>query len=274
MVERRFVSCGIISGTARRSCAQRSLTHSLGHIEEGLAMQATHDELPLSAYARMHGITKVDPSRRRTTTCGAASELRACAVLLDSGYSVFRSESPNAPFDLVAYQDGQLLRVEVKTLSPATSTSYAPVFTWPTNEEWDLLIIVGPDQIFQFRSPIDRETARDTIRMAYDLAPLGARRHAPPGALTADLITELRRRYKSGETRSALMAEFRLSKRTVEEVVKGHARRNVPDLDRCGSVGGYKLHLLRNEDPDACPECAAGAQRRRLNRKGKASDVT
>lgn len=87
-----------------------------------------------------------------TSARGAAGELLAAAHLMRKGWYVYRCQSPAAPFDLVAYQHstGELLRVEVKsanqtpaprsgsTVSDETSIS----FSWPTNDDWDLLIAV------------------------------------------------------------------------------------------------------------------------------------
>ena len=72
-------------------------------------------------------------------TRGAISELVATTYYLDAGWSVFRSESPNAPFDLAIYKAGRLLRVEVKTVTTSVGTV---LLSWPRNEEWDLLAIV------------------------------------------------------------------------------------------------------------------------------------
>jgi hypothetical protein len=77
---------------------------------------------------------------------GAASELIASVHLLRQGYHVYRSMAGTAPFDLVAYRDGVLLRVEVKsaTMKPGNDR-YAPCFTWPANEDWDLLLVADDE---------------------------------------------------------------------------------------------------------------------------------
>lgn len=46
---------------------------------------------------------------------GASSEHLVCADLLLRGYWVFRSVTPDAPFDLLAHAEGKSIRVEVKT---------------------------------------------------------------------------------------------------------------------------------------------------------------
>jgi hypothetical protein len=96
---------------------------------------------------------------------GAASELLACAALMKAGYYVYRCESPTAPFDLVAYRDGRCLRVEVKSATITNeSRQRAPVFGWPRNDEWDLVIIVGSDRMFCFDSDTAWTDARDIMR--------------------------------------------------------------------------------------------------------------
>jgi len=48
-------------------------------------------------------------------TLGAAHELVVCVDLMRKGFSVYRSVSPSAPFDLVAARGVDLKRVEVTT---------------------------------------------------------------------------------------------------------------------------------------------------------------
>lgn len=102
---------------------------------------------------------------------GAVSELRACAALMEEGYYVFRCEAPNAPFDLVAYRDGKCVRVEVKTISIVKNRANSVVFGWPTNDEWDLLVLVGPSRVMQFAAPATYEQVRDAVRVAHGLEP-------------------------------------------------------------------------------------------------------
>lgn len=128
-------------------------------------------------------LTGVEMSRaaqpRKTTQArGAISELRACADLMAAGYYVYRCESSAAPFDLVAYKDGQILRVEVKSVSwnldrrdEERVVALHPNFTWPKNTEWDLLAVVGDDQVFYFDSSTTREEARNHVREHYGFAP-------------------------------------------------------------------------------------------------------
>ncbi len=46
---------------------------------------------------------------------GAMGELRVSADLIARGYYVFRNLSPTGPFDLAAYRNGKLLRIEVRS---------------------------------------------------------------------------------------------------------------------------------------------------------------
>ncbi len=46
---------------------------------------------------------------------GALNELRVVIDLMAKGYKLFRAINPNSPFDLVAYNEGKLYRVEVRT---------------------------------------------------------------------------------------------------------------------------------------------------------------
>lgn len=103
-------------------------------------------------------------------TTGAASELIVCAELMRLGFHVFRCESPHAPFDLIAYRDGQFLRVEVKTVSLQKT---GPTFGLPKNDEWDLLAIVSKlGEVFLFESGATYRVIHDTIRPHLGFAPV------------------------------------------------------------------------------------------------------
>jgi len=53
---------------------------------------------------------------------GASSELIACSWLMDQGYEVFRNVCSHGPADLVAWRDGEILLIDVKSqLSSLTS---------------------------------------------------------------------------------------------------------------------------------------------------------
>jgi hypothetical protein len=106
---------------------------------------------------------------------GAAAELIACAYLMRQGYDVYRCESPHAPFDLVAHQNGIMQRVEVKTLnySHTLRPTYAPSFSWPVNDEWDVLIVVDhDDNICHEVYTHDRRAAIEQIRALYGFSPV------------------------------------------------------------------------------------------------------
>jgi hypothetical protein len=84
------------------------------------------------------------------------------------GYYVFRCESPSAPFDLVAYRDGICHRVEVKSITVKAGPC-APTFSWPSNDEWDLLVVVDHvrDRFFRFTRDVAKDDARVAVREAY-----------------------------------------------------------------------------------------------------------
>ena len=115
-------------------------------------------------------------------TVGAASELRACAELMRLGFHVFRSESPHAPFDLVAYRDGEIMRVEVKTLRQ--QGTFAPSFTFPRNNEYDVLCLVAPERFFFFDSSLTPDEVRSAVRVAYGLQPVYDNWEYPPCGTT------------------------------------------------------------------------------------------
>lgn len=138
-----------------------------------------------------------------TSHVGAASELRACAELMRLGHHVYRCESPNAPFDLAAYKDGVCKRVEVKTMTEPKGT-LAPTFAFPTNDEWDLLIVVAEDRIFIFEAGVTAERARDDLRAAYGFAPTRKERDLTPcGSFAA-----YERHGRRGERACATCREF------------------------------------------------------------------
>lgn len=67
-------------------------------------------------------IKEENPSSKLPTgTVGALSELIVCCDLLEKGYSVFRSVSPQCKCDLILLKDKKVLKVEVTTaiLSPS-----------------------------------------------------------------------------------------------------------------------------------------------------------
>lgn len=83
------------------------------------------------------------------------------------GWHVFRAESPHAPFDLVGWRDGELLRIEVKTGLSREKATHAPSFAWPVNDDWDLLLVVMPSGECVEIVTHDREAARDAFCERY-----------------------------------------------------------------------------------------------------------
>jgi PD-(D/E)XK endonuclease len=69
---------------------------------------------------------KRPPSGLPPSTVGTMAELATCNNLLGDGYSVYRSITPNSPFDLVAYRDGKVRLIEVRTgfLSPSSEVAF------------------------------------------------------------------------------------------------------------------------------------------------------
>lgn len=113
------------------------------------------------------------PTKISSGNVGAASELMACAHLLTEGYHVFRSESPNCPFDLVAYRNGEMLRIEVKTLNRTGPAALS--YPRPGNNEWDRLVLVDYESQRVFVIDPDQVTTHheiyDILRDAYGMPP-------------------------------------------------------------------------------------------------------
>lgn len=125
-------------------------------------------------------LSHVPPSELNRSDKGAVSELVVCTELARAGYHVYRAESPSAPFDLVAYRDGQCLRVEVKGIGQQAKEKFAPSFSWPRNSLWDLLAVVGQDRVFFFDSATTVDEARDVLRAHYGHEPLSTVRSLQP----------------------------------------------------------------------------------------------
>jgi hypothetical protein len=56
-----------------------------------------------------------ESTKLNSGTVGAMHELLACADLMRRGFEVFRAVSPSSPFDMAAFKDGKLIRIEVTT---------------------------------------------------------------------------------------------------------------------------------------------------------------
>lgn len=102
---------------------------------------------------------------------GAASELIACAYFLKKGWYVYRSQGQHAPFDLVLYREGQVIRVEVKSVSITEGrNTKSPGFAWPVNDQWDWLALVLPDgQVMTFHFGTTKRVAREAVRAVLGL---------------------------------------------------------------------------------------------------------
>lgn len=200
---------------------------------------------------------------------GAASELQACAALLKAGYHVFRSETPSAPFDLVAYKNGKLVGVEVKSLTMksgenADGVKYAPVFSWPSNGQWDLLIVVAPERVFCFDSKTTQPEARDALRRHYGYVPKDQWVAEHPGmrpdlAMNSKIAELLEAGVPPKEIAQQCECPVTRVQRIRTSLLRGTSH-------QCGTVAGYKLHLSNNEDPEACDLCAT-AHRKRMARR-------
>ena len=65
--------------------------------------------------------------RPSSGTRGAISELRVAANLMEARYLVARNLSPNGMADLIAWKDGELLLIDVKTaVLPSTANHIDP----------------------------------------------------------------------------------------------------------------------------------------------------
>jgi hypothetical protein len=73
------------------------------------------------------------------TWVGAAGELTAAANLIQRGYLVYQSAARTGPFDLIAYRNGEFLRIEVRSIRVEQQKCDV---RW---EEVDLLARVMPD---------------------------------------------------------------------------------------------------------------------------------
>jgi hypothetical protein len=206
---------------------------------------------------------QVAPTAGARAARGAASELRACAALMDAGFYVFRCEAPNAPFDLVAYRGGKCLRVEVKSITIKTGpeASYAPAIGWPRNDEWDLAVLVAPDRVFCFDAETSWPEARDVIRAHYGFRPAAEVSAGHPGR-QADLAgrSGVAAMLGCGLRAWEIAHQCGVSDSTVYQLLNGTS-------ESCGTAAGYRRHLDQNEDPDACPPCANARKLRNKRRR-------
>ena len=82
---------------------------------------------------------------------GAASEAIVAAHLMQRGIPVYRSMSPVASCDLIADFDGTLFRIEVRSVK---RDKLGKAIFSPPAERYDLLALVTPDCLVEFRARI------------------------------------------------------------------------------------------------------------------------
>ena len=82
-----------------------------------------------------------DGARMTSSFRGDISEILVAGSLMAKGLFVYRSLSGNAPFDLLAYSDGKMWRVEVRTGSRTPGGEFA--FNWPRGKAFDVIAAVS-----------------------------------------------------------------------------------------------------------------------------------
>jgi PD-(D/E)XK endonuclease len=84
-----------------------------------------------------------------TGKTGAIGELKVSCDLLDRGYEVFRSVSPDGSCDLVALKGDKMFRIEVKTgqVYATTGTRTYPKPKPKDANKFDILAVSYPDGI-------------------------------------------------------------------------------------------------------------------------------
>ena len=73
-----------------------------------------------------------------TNTVGTMSELRIALDLLARGYEVFRTMSTNSHFDIVAFKNGDIFKIEVKTGYKSHATGKLE-FPRHSHDDWDVM---------------------------------------------------------------------------------------------------------------------------------------
>jgi hypothetical protein len=90
-------------------------------LQDDVAQERNIRSVIKSMVSPLHASRTTSPEQRSGKLCGingAISELMVCTDLLARGNQVFRAVCPTADCDLIAQSpDGELLRVEVKTVS-------------------------------------------------------------------------------------------------------------------------------------------------------------
>lgn len=88
---------------------------------------------------------------RNCSVAGAVGELRVCADLLLRGYDVFRAVSPSSPYDLIAVNESQCLKVEVRTAAKNRVTGYVNWTKPDSSKGCDVAAVVLDEEILYFR---------------------------------------------------------------------------------------------------------------------------
>jgi hypothetical protein len=142
-----------------------------------------------------------DTARKRM---GSTSELRAAVHLMQQGFDVYRCVSEHAVFDLVAHRDGELYRIEVKTLSKPKAEKYWLAIPWPVNDDWDMFVICAETTIFQFAAGTPKLTARNEVARALNYP---IREELQPGTTLVDRIQEVFRDNPDRDLNTAQVLE-------------------------------------------------------------------
>lgn len=120
------------------------------------------------------GRVEIEPSKAAKKRLGAVSELRAAAHLMAQGFDVYRCVAAHGAFDLVASRDGVLYRVEVKTITNrSTGCLHIPIYNWPSNDDWDIVVFCSDAAIFQFPFGVTRDHVRAEIVTGLGLPLIG-----------------------------------------------------------------------------------------------------
>jgi len=89
---------------------------------------------------------------------GAMGEFLVCIDLISEGWHAFRSATPAAPFDLVAYKGEHLLKVEVKIANKKWREDDSHYIRHGvTSGKHDILALVLPDSTIEYRPELPSE---------------------------------------------------------------------------------------------------------------------
>lgn len=127
------------------------------YAEEYLRLRVAHANSRVPMVERMLA-QGLDQLRTRAESCqgtiGAVSELMVSIYLMNHGFDVFRSLSPNATCDLIALRYGKMCRIEVKTVGIKKSGKIMrPYLRNP--DRYDHLAMVGRGNGIFFEPHLD-----------------------------------------------------------------------------------------------------------------------